>query len=399
MKILVLNAGSSSIKYQLFGMPGTEVLAKGQVQRIGQDDAGLEQVTQRGQVKRTEAVADHRVGLQKAVGLLTEAENAPLAEISEIQAVGHRVVHGGEHFTKTVRVDDQVISAIEAQCALAPLHNPPSLQGIRASREVLPGVPQVAVFDTAFHQTIPRHAYLYALPKRLYEEGRIRRYGFHGTSHRYVAARAAEVLGKPPEEVNLITCHLGNGSSIAAVAAGRCVDTSMGLTPLEGLVMGTRSGDIDPAIIFHLQRVHGMAVDEIDRLLNKQSGLLGLSGKSNDVRELLQLRDAGDTDAELALEVCCYRIKKYVGSYLAVLGRLDALVFTAGIGENSPYIRERSCAGLEGLGIAVDPEKNQAADVRDQDISRDGTSTRVLVVPTNEEKLIALDTYALCQSR
>jgi acetate kinase len=398
VKILVVNCGSSSIKYQLFAMPGTEVLAKGLVGRIGEAEALLEQRTEWGSVSLRQPVADHRIGLEKVVELLTGADPAPLRETSEIGAVGHRVVHGGEQFTQRVLVTDEVVTAIQAFCDLAPLHNPPALLGIQAARETLPAAAQVAVFDTAFHQTIPRHAYLYALPRELYEKGRIRRYGFHGTSHRYVTGRAAELLGKPVEQLCLVTCHLGNGASIAAVRSGRCVDTSMGLTPLEGLVMGTRSGDIDPAIIFHLERVQKMSVDEIDRLLNKHSGLLGLSGRSNDVRELLRLKDSGDEHAALALEVFCYRIKKYIGAYLAVLGRLDALVFTAGIGENCPFVRQRSCTGLEGLGIAVDPAKNEARDVCNQDVSRDGTPVRILVIPTDEEKLIALDTYALTGS-
>ena len=330
--------------------------------------------------------------------MLTGANNAPIAEISEIVAVGHRVVHGGEHFTERVLITDEVVAAIEHMAALAPLHNPPALLGIHAALELLPGVPEVAVFDTAFHQTIPRHAFLYALPRELYEKGRIRRYGFHGTSHRYVTARAAELLGKPQDQVNLITCHLGNGASMAAVREGRCVDTTRGLTPLEGLVMGTRCGDIDPAIVFHLARVDNLSVDQIDKLMNKQSGLIGLSGQSNDVRELLRLKQSGDEHAAIALDVFCYRIKKYIGAFLAVLGRLDALIFTAGIGENSPYVREQTCAGLDGLGISLDVDKNGAADVRDQDVSRDGSRSRILVVPTNEEKLIALDTYALTRT-
>ena len=395
MKILVLNCGSSSIKYQLYEMPGGEVLAKGLVQRIGEQEASLEQQSAAGSIRLTEPVPDHKVGLRRTVELLAEGPKAPLASVQEIGAVGHRVVHGGEHFAATTLVDDTVIEAIRAHSQLAPLHNPPNLLGIEVARAVLPQVPQVAVFDTAFHQTLPPHAYLYALPRHLYSDARIRRYGFHGTSHRYVTQRAAELLGRPAGEVNLISCHLGNGSSVTAVRGGKSVDTSMGLTPLEGLVMGTRSGDIDPAIIFHLARVEGMSLEDIDKLLNKKSGLLGLSGKSNDVRELLELKDRGDEHAAMALEVCCYRLKKYVGAYFAVLGRLDALVFTAGIGENSAFVRERVCDGLEGLGIQIDPQKNQTARGKDADISPAGPKTRVLVVPTNEEKLIAMDTFAL----
>jgi acetate kinase len=395
MKVLVLNCGSSSIKYQLYSMPDGEVLAKGLIQRIGESEGTLEQTSARGNIRRAEPVPDHDAGLRRMVEMLTQGEQAPLSSVQEIAAVGHRVVHGGERFAATTLIDDDVVQAIKAHIALAPLHNPPNLLGIEVARALLPGVPQVAVFDTAFHQTLPAHAYLYALPSKLYREAKVRRYGFHGTSHRYVAQRAAEMLGRPADSVNLITAHLGNGSSITAVENGKSVDTSMGLTPLEGLVMGTRSGDIDPAIIFHLARVEGMSLDDIDKLLNKKSGLIGLSGKSNDVRELLRLRNEGDKDAAMAIEVCCYRLKKYVGAYLAVLGRLDALVFTAGIGENSPFIRERVCSGLDRLGIKVDPEKNQAARGREADISPPGLETRVLVVPTNEEKLIAMDTFAL----
>ncbi|MBN1611132.1 MAG: acetate kinase [Polyangiaceae bacterium] len=395
MKVLVLNCGSSSVKYQLYSMPDGEVLAKGLVQRIGEREGSLEQTSVRGAVKRTEPIADHDAGLRRIFELLTQGEHAPLGSVEEIGAVGHRVVHGGERFAATTLIDDDVAAAIKAHFPLAPLHNPPNLLGIEVARSLLPKVPQVAVFDTAFHQTLPPHAYLYALPPKLYREAKVRRYGFHGTSHRYVTQRAAEMLDRPADTVNLITAHLGNGSSVTAVENGKSVDTSMGLTPLEGLVMGTRSGDIDPAIIFHLARVENMSLDDIDKLLNKKSGLVGMSGKSNDVRELLRLRDEGDQDAAMALEVCCYRLKKYVGAYLAVLGRLDALVFTAGIGENAPFIRERVCSGLSRLGIVVDPEKNQAARGREADISPAGLETRVLVVPTNEEKLIAMDTFAL----
>ncbi len=395
MKILVLNCGSSSIKYQLFGMPGAEVLAKGLVQRIGETDAKIEQHASGKDVVHTEAILDHGAGLRRAMQLLTEEPSVPLTEIGEIGAVGHRVVHGGEHFTETARIDAEVIEAIEAHVELAPLHNPPNLQGIHVAMELLPDVPQVAVFDTAFHQTMPPRAFMYAIPQELYRDKRIRRYGFHGTSHRYVAARAAEMLGKPLAEVNLISCHLGNGSSVAAIAGGRSIDTSMGLTPLEGLVMGTRCGDIDPAIIFRLERAGGLDTDAIDRLLNKQSGLLGLSGTSNDVRELLAAREAGDADAGLALEIFCYRLKKYIGAYLAVLGRLDALIFTAGIGENAPALRAEVCAGLEHIGLAVDGEKNASAIGEELDVTAAGMTARVLVVPTNEERMIALDTFAL----
>ena len=395
MKVLVLNCGSSSIKYQVFVMPEGKVIAKGLVQRIGESEGGIEQSAGGSKQVLALNIPDHEFGLQQAVKLLTEGDKAPLDDVSEIGAVGHRVVHGGERFTETVRIDDEVIKAIEAHAELAPLHNPPNLQGIRVALKMLPDAPQVAVFDTAFHQTMPPRSYRYALPDHLYRESGMRRYGFHGTSFRYVAMRAAAMLEVSPLEANLIACHLGNGCSIAAIAGGKSVDTSMGFTPLEGLVMGTRSGDIDPGIVFHLGRVQKLSMDEINRLLNKQSGLLGISEKSNDVRELLKLVEGGDKKADLALDVFCYRLKKYIGAYYAVLGKVDAVVFTAGIGENSPEVRSRACAGLECLGIGLDKAKNQSAAGRESDITAPGMRTRVLVVPTNEEKLIAMDTYAL----
>lgn len=399
MKVLVLNCGSSSIKYQVFGLPEGEVIAKGLVQKLGEPGASIKQSSGRGDVTITEPLPDHTAGLKKAIELLTTGERAPLASVRELGAVGHRVVHGGERFTETVLVDDEVLAEIERHNELAPLHNPPNLVGIRIAREVLPGVPNVAVFDTAFHQTMPKTAYLYAIPQSLYRDAQIRRYGFHGTSHRYVAARAAELLGKPASETNLITCHLGNGTSICAIENGRSVETSMGLTPLEGLVMGTRAGDFDPAIIFHLERVRKMDTKALDDLFNKKSGLLGVSGKSNDVRELLALRDKGDTDAALAIDLFTYRLKKYIGAYLAVLdGRCDAIVFTAGIGENSPVIREESVRGLDRLGVVLDRAKNAAIIGKEANVSASGSATQILVVPTNEEKLIAMDTYALTRA-
>jgi acetate kinase len=395
MKVLVLNCGSSSIKYQVFLMPEGDVIAKGLVQRIGESKGAIEQSANGSKQALTLEIPDHEFGLQQAIKLLTEGDNAPLRDVSEIGAVGHRVVHGGERFTETVLIDEEVIEAIEAHAEHAPLHNPPNLQGIHVALKIFPDAPQVAVFDTAFHQTMPPHSYRYALPGQLYHDGGIRRYGFHGTSYRYVAMRAAAMLKKNPSEANLILCHLGNGSSIAAVAGGKSVDTSMGLTPLEGLVMGTRCGDIDPAIIFHLGRVQKFSIDEIERLLNKQSGLIGVSGESNDVRELVELADTGHEDARLALDVFCYRLKKYIGAYLAVLGTVDAIVFTAGIGENQPRVRAGACAGLEVLGITIDDAKNNDTKGLEADISAIASRTRIYVIPTNEEKLIAMDTYSL----
>jgi acetate kinase len=395
VKVLVLNCGSSSIKLKLFDMPAGTVLAKGAVARIGESMGEVKLNGPSGSASFEEPIPDHETGLRRAIALLTDGDAAPLADVAEIEAVGHRVVHGGERFTKTTLIDDEVVAAIEDHVALAPLHNPPNLLGIRVARDLLPGVPQVGVFDTAFHQTMEPHAYLYALPQRLYTEDRIRKYGFHGTSHRYVTERAVEILGKASDETNLITCHLGNGGSVAAIRGGRSADTSMGLTPLEGLVMGTRSGDIDPAIIFHLAGAKGMTISDIDRLLNKQSGLLGLSGKSNDVRELMELREQGDEGARRALDIFCYQIKKYIGAYMAVLGRVDAIVFTGGIGENQPMVRAAACADMAPLGVEIDAEKNEATHGEEARIGVPGRATEVLVAPTDEEKLIASDTYAL----
>jgi len=392
VKVLVLNCGSSSIKYQLIAMPEGEVLAKGLAQRIGEPVGQLDHKSEKGKTTLNDPIPDHNAGLRKIVEILASGD--PLQEVAEITAVGHRVVHGGEHFTDTVIIDNDVIAAIEAHVALAPLHNPPNLLGIQVARELLPGVPQVAVFDTAFHQSMPSHAFLYGLPYELYEKDGIRRYGFHGTSHKYVAQRAAALLGKPIEETNIITCHLGNGSSIAAVKGGHSVDTTMGLTPLEGLVMGTRCGDIDPAIIFHLARTKEMNIDQLDTLLNKKSGVQGLSNISNDMRVLEDMAIEGDEVANRTLDVYCYRIRKYIGAYMAALGPVDAVVFTAGVGENSPFIRERVCKGLEHLGIAIEAELNKVRG-KEQDVSQADATTRVLVVPTNEEMAIAIDTYRL----
>lgn len=395
MKVLVINSGSSSIKFQVVSMPEAEVVAKGLVERIGEAEGQVELHSGGVDIHRTEPIADHAVGLRLAMDLLTHGDNPPVKSPEEIGAVGHRVVHGGERFSGSVPITDEVVATIESVSDLAPLHNPPNLMGIRVAQQILPKAAQVAVFDTAFHQTLPPHAFHYALPQNLYKDAGIRRYGFHGTSHKFVAMRAAELLCKPLAQCDLITCHLGNGASMAAIKQGRVVDTSMGLTPLEGLVMGTRCGDIDPAIIFHLVRHLDMSVNDIDTTLNKESGLLGLAGSSNDVRELLEKRVQGDADAALALDVFCYRIKKYIGAYLAALGRLDALVFTAGIGENAAAIRTQICSGLEGLGITVEAQKNDHAIGTEADISQGGAAARVLVVPTNEERLIAMDAFAL----
>ncbi len=396
MIVLVLNCGSSSIKYQLFDMPEQKVLSKGLVERIGEVGAALEHQYE-DQTHRLEGeILNHEEGIALILETLISPENGVLKNINEIKAVGHRVVHGGEAFTGSVVIDENVIRSIEEVADLAPLHNPPNLTGIRAAMHELPGVPQIACFDTAFHTTIPQVAYMYALPYELYEKFGIRRYGFHGTSHRWVARRAAEMLGKGKYDINCITCHLGNGSSIAAVKDGKSVDTSMGLTPLEGVVMGTRSGDIDPAILFYLAD-KGYSIADLNKLCNKQSGVLGLSGSSNDMRTLSEKAEAGDERARLALDVFSYRIKKYIGTYTAVLGRLDAVVFTGGIGENAADIRAAICGDLDQIGIGLDPALNASVS-GEAKISSDSSRVAVLVIPTNEEAAIAVDTYQMSQA-
>ncbi len=395
MKILVINTGSSSIKYQLFDMTKETVLAAGMAERIGSDSGTLSHTTMaadgtRNTIEITENL-DHARGLARIAALLMDEKHGVIKDTSNIAAVGHRVVHGGETFKEPLIIDQHVIDEIEENTPLAPLHNPANLTGIRVAGSVFTNTPQVAVFDTAFHQTLPKQAYMYALPHDLYDTHRIRRYGFHGTSHAYVAGKAADFLNIPLEQLNLITLHLGNGASATAIRNGKSVDTSMGLTPLEGLVMGTRSGDVDPAIPFFLSRHLKMSLDEIDAIFNRQSGLKGLCGE-NDMRSVLEKADAGDDRARLALDVYAYRIKKYIGAYTAVLGRVDALVFTGGIGENASDVRERCCRGLAGLGIEVDPVRNKDAAALPRRISPGNTSVAVLVVPTDEELEIARQT-------
>jgi acetate kinase len=392
-KVLVINSGSSSIKFELYDMPEKRVEAKGLLQRIGESQSELKYKIGGHEETINKPVKDHAEGLKMVLSALTDAKHGGLKDISEIGAVGHRVVHGGEVFAETTLITDEVVKAIEDHVPLAPLHNPPNLLGIKVAREQLPKVPQVAVFDTSFHHTLPERAYIYAVPYEFYKEHRVRRYGFHGTSHRYVAMRAAAMLGKPLEKTNLITCHLGNGCSMAAVKDGRSIDTTMGLTPLEGLVMGTRSGDIDPAMIAYLERQTKMTVAQIDNLLNKKSGLLGLSGSSNDVRSVLKAEAEGNARAKLALDIYCYRIKKYIGAYTAAIGTVHAVVFTAGVGENSDVIRARVLEGMEPLGYALDLEKNATARGKEMDVAAASSRIRILAVPTNEELMIALDTY------
>ena len=390
-RVLVVNTGSSPIKYQLFEMDGRQALASGLVERIG--EAGARLTHRSGDAEPLvveERIADHSEGFDRVFAAF-EAAGGPIGELA---GIGHRVVHGGDRLTEPTRIDDAAIAAIADQAPLAPLHNPSNLLGIRIAMASFPDTPQVAVFDTAFHQTMPPRAWRYAVPADLAAQLRIRRYGFHGTSHAYVSRKAAEHLGRPVGELNLVTLHLGNGASVAAVAGGRCIDTSMGLTPLEGLVMGTRSGDLDPAVVFYLHREAGLSVDDIDDLLNKRSGMLGLAG-ANDMREVERRAAEGDQAAAEALDVYCYRIRKYVGAYAAALGRLDALVFTAGIGENSDGVRAGVCQGLEGLGVALNPKRNRSRSGRPRTISPDDSKVAVLVVPTNEELEIAEQTLAV----
>jgi acetate kinase len=391
IKVLVINSGSSSIKYQLFDMDGGTVLASGSVERIGEAESLHRQLIHAGdditEKRYTQCIADHREGLSRIGDLLHES--GALTELSELSVIGHRVVHGGESFREPTLISETVLKQIRDMIPLAPLHNPANVMGIDVALQQAPDIPQVAVFDTAFHQSIPAHAWRYALPDRLYTEQRVRRYGFHGTSHHYVATQAASRLGKPLESLNLITLHLGNGASAAAISQGKSVDTSMGMTPLEGLIMGTRCGDMDPAIHFYLGRTTGMDNDEIESLLNKESGLKGICG-ANDMREVHRLADAGNAQARLALDMYCYRIKKYIGAYYAALGRLDAVVFTGGIGENDTWVREHCCAGLAALGIKLDKEKNASTGSKSFDIHREGSPVSLLVIPTNEELEIAL---------
>jgi acetate kinase len=399
VRVLVLNSGSSSIKYQLFDMRGRTLLAGGAAERIGEPGGRLVHGQRdasgvvREEVTNAEFL-DHAVALDTIVGLLDDA--AVPEEGSELVGIGHRVVHGGEAFREPCLIDDRVIETIRKLSPLAPLHNPANLLCIEVSLARRPDVPQVAVFDTAFHQSIPPHAYRYAVPEYWYESHGVRRYGFHGTSHAFVAKRAAQALNRPLDALNLIVLHLGNGASVTAIAKGKSMDTSMGLTPLEGLVMGTRSGDLDPGAILYLARQCGMSVDEIDAALNGESGLEGLCGVS-DLRDVLQREAAGDPRARLALDVYVYRIRKYIGAYMAVLGHVDAIVFTAGVGENSPDIRERACEGLETLGVELDDSLNRSTSNDARAIHRESAPVAVLVVPTNEELEIAEQTLRCIQ--
>ncbi len=393
MKILVINCGSSSVKYQFVDTSNGVQLAKGLVSRIGMAEAVVtHKPFDRPEVKISAEILDHIIAIEYVITMLMSPNHGVIKDKNEIEAVGHRVVHGGEEFTDSVLITPELMSRLRALIELAPLHNPHNIRGINACQKALPHAPQVAVFDTAFHHSMPAHAYIYGLPYVFYKRYGIRRYGFHGTSHKYVCDRASAMLGKPLSQLKLITCHLGNGCSIAAVDGGVSIDTSMGFTPLEGLLMGTRSGDIDPAIILHIMSREELSLHEGNTLLNKHSGLAGISGVSSDMREIVSASQSGNSNAKLAFEVFCYRLRKYIGSYIAVLGGLDALVFTAGIGENSAEVRQETCKGLDFFGIVIDHERNAAASGKETDISAASAKIRTLVIPTNEELVIARDT-------
>ena len=401
MKILVINAGSSSIKYQLIDMENDKVLAKGQADRIGIDGGNFKQkVEGREDYKIDIHMNNHAEAVKLVLDTLTSKENGVIDSLSEISAVGHRVLHGGEKFSGSVIINDSVIAAVEECCELGPLHNPHNLTGIRACEKMMPGVPQVAVFDTGFHQTMPDYAYLYPIPYKYYEKYHIRRYGFHGTSHRYVTLRAAEMLGKKPEELKIVTCHLGNGSSIAAVKNGKCYDTSMGLTPLEGIIMGTRCGSIVPAIVPFLMKKEGMTPDQIDHMMNKESGMLGVSEVTSDNRDIEEGARKGNKRYQLIENMVVHQLTRYIGGYAAVMGGVDAIVFAGGIGENNPHYRSRVAKNLEFLGVKIDEELNEKAKRTsvEYNISAPDAKVQMLVIPTNEELMIAKDTEELVKA-
>ncbi len=395
MNILVINCGSSSLKYQLINAETEHVLAKGLCDRIGIENSFIKQTAEgKEPVVLSRNLPDHQTAIAEVVNALTDGEIGVISSLADISAVGHRVVHGGEHFHASVIIDDAVMKAIEDCVPLAPLHNPPNIVGIRACQAAMPGVPQVAVFDTAFHQTMPQEAFVYAIPYEYYKKYSVRKYGFHGTSHKYVSQRAAAMLGKPIEETKIITCHLGNGGSITAVHGGRSVDTSMGFTPLDGLVMGTRSGIIDPAVLLYVMENEGLTPNEMNTLLNKKSGLLGVSGVSSDMRDVTEAMQNGNEQAALALKLFSYRVRSFIGQYAAVMNGVDAIVFTAGIGENDKACRLACLKGLDYLGVAVDPKKNDQRG-GEFEISTADSKVKVYVIATNEELAIARETLQL----
>ncbi len=392
MNILVLNSGSSSIKYQFIDTDNQDALAKGQIERIGMSSAVLTHTPKgKEKIKIVGEILDHTIAIEYVLAVLLSPNHGVIKDKSEIDAVGHRVVHGGEDFSGSVLITNKVMEVLKENIELAPLHNPANIKGIKATQSHLPNTPQIGVFDTAFHANMPPHAYLYGIPYELYRRYKIRRYGFHGTSHRFVALKAAEMLGKPYDELKIITAHLGNGGSLAAIDRGVSIDTSMGFTPLEGLLMGTRSGDLDPSIVTYVMGKEGLDVREMNALLNKHSGLIGVSGESSDMRELEEAVAEGDKRAKNAFDLFTYRIKKYVGSYIAAMGGLDALVFTGGIGENSTEVRKAVCSNMKYLGLELDLEKNNSAK-EDMDISTVNSKAKILRITTNEELVIALDT-------
>ncbi len=399
MKILILNSGSSSIKYQLFEKPDDAVLSSGVVEKIGEEMGHVKHKQfvhgdQPNQIEINEKIADHESGLRQIVEMLMDPEKGAIGTADEIAAVGHRVVHGGDKFSHPILVGQETMKILHQLSYLAPLHNPHNLKGIEVATSIFPNARQVAVFDTSFHQTMPEHAYRFSIPNSFYQKHGLRAFGFHGTSHNYVTREAAKYLRIDQDHFNAITIHLGNGCSISAIRNGKCVDTSMGLTPLGGLIMGTRSGDIDPSLILFLAQNLSLTIDEIDNILNKQSGLKGLTG-DNDLRNILKRYDSGDPEAMLAVEMYIYRIRKYVGAYAAILGRLDALIFTAGVGENSPFIRHKVCENLQILGVEIDKDLNNKNTSDIKEIQKTGSNVKLLVVPTNEELQIANEAYKL----
>jgi acetate kinase len=393
MKIIVLNCGSSSIKYQLFDMDNEKVFAKGIVEKIGLHGSSITNERNDGdKVKLEGEIIDHQQGIEYILGVLLSKKHGSINNFDEIDAIGHRVVHGGEKFSSSILITDEVINQMEKYVDLAPLHNPPNLKGIYAMKELLPGLPQVGVFDTAFHQTMPSYAYMYAIPHTLYIKYGIRRYGFHGTSHRYVSNRACEILGKKCANSKIISCHLGNGASIVAINNGKSVDTSMGLTPVEGLIMGTRSGDLDLGVLIYIMRREEIGIAEANTLINKHSGILGITGISSDMREVEEAAENGNWRASLGLDMYHYRIRKYIGAYAAAMGGVDILIFTGGIGENADLTRSAICKDFEYMGLKFDAEKNKSVRGKEKVISADNSKVTVIIVPTNEELVIARDT-------
>ncbi|HHU01436.1 acetate kinase [Xiashengella succiniciproducens] len=400
MKILVMNCGSSSIKYQLFNMDSNNwsVMAKGGVEKVGLKGSFLKHEKENGEKVLLEGeIMDHATGIDYILGVMTSERHGCIKSLEEIDAVGHRVVHGGETFNSSVFITDEVITKMKDCIELAPLHNPPNLKGIFAISSLLPHVPQVGVFDTAFHQTMPKHAYMYAIPNSLYKKYGVRRYGFHGTSHRYVSKRAAEILNEDYANLRIISCHLGNGASIAAIMGGKSIDTSMGFTPLEGLMMGTRSGDLDVGAVTYIMEKEMIGTKSASVLFNKHSGMLGVTGISSDMREIESAIEKGDELAKIGMEMYTYRVKKYIGSYAAAMGGVDVVIFTGGVGENGDDTRASICQGLEFIGVEVDPAKNKKLRSKEAVISKDGAKVKVMVVPTNEELVIAQDTMQIVE--